>query len=121
MESVTRRWRQPGDITDIPRATTDPVAASQNKRVSSRFLEDGSYLRFKNVTLGYTLNQKNMNKRFFDSMRIYISTQNLFTFTNHSGLDPEVNYRGDDNAVIGTDFFTYPQAQTFTLGVNLKI
>lgn len=121
LESVTRRWRQPGDITDIPRATTDPVAASQNKRVSSRFLEDGSYLRFKNVTLGYTLNQKNMNKRFFDSMRIYISTQNLFTFTNYSGLDPEVNYRGDDNAVIGTDFFTYPQAQTFTLGVNLKI
>ncbi|TXD74106.1 TonB-dependent receptor [Aequorivita antarctica] len=121
LESVTRRWRQPGDITDIPRATTDPVAAAQNKRVSSRFLEDGSYLRFKNVTLGYTLNQKNMNKRFFESMRVYVSAQNLFTFTNYSGLDPEVNYRGDDNAVIGTDFFTYPQAKTFTLGVNLKI
>ncbi|MBK5213455.1 MAG: TonB-dependent receptor [Flavobacteriaceae bacterium] len=121
LESVTRRWRQPGDITDIPRATTDPVAAAQNKRVSSRFIEDGSYLRFKNVTLGYTLNQKNMKSRFFNSMRIYLSTQNLFTFTNYSGLDPEVNYRGDDNAVIGTDFFTYPQAQSFTLGVNLKI
>jgi hypothetical protein len=121
VEAVTRRWRQPGDVTDIPRATTDPVAAAQNKRVSSRFLEDGSYLRFKNVTLGYTLDQKNMGNRFFDSLRIYLSAQNLFTFTNYSGLDPEVNYRGDDNSVIGTDFFTYPQAQTFTLGLNLKI
>lgn len=121
LASVTRRWRQPGDITDIPRATTDPVAAAQNKRVSSRFIEDGSYLRFKNVTLGYTLNQKNMNSSYFESIRIYLSAQNLFTFTNYSGLDPEVNYRGDDNAVIGTDFFTYPQAQTFTLGVNLKM
>lgn len=121
LASVTRRWQNPGDITDIPRATTDPVAASQNKRVSSRFIEDGSYLRFKNITLGYTLNQKNMKNPHFESIRIYLSAQNLFTFTNYSGLDPEVNYRGDDNSVIGTDFFTYPQAQTFTLGVNLKI
>ncbi len=121
VEAVTRRWQQPGDITDIPRATTDPIAAAQNKRVSSRFLEDGSYLRFKNVTLGYTLDQNNMKNRYFTSIRLYVSAQNLFTFTNYSGLDPEVNYRGDDNAVIGTDFFTYPQAQTFTLGVNLKI
>ncbi len=118
--AVIRRWQQPGDITDIPRATLDPVA-TQNKRVSSRFIEDGSYLRIKNVTFGYTLNQKTMQKTFFTSARFYFSVQNLFTFTNYSGLDPEVNYRGDDNSVIGTDFFTYPQAQTFTLGVNLKL
>ncbi|MEO6346916.1 MAG: TonB-dependent receptor, partial [Aquaticitalea sp.] len=121
LEAVTRRWQQPGDITDIPRATLDPVAAAQNKRVSSRFIEDGSYLRVKNVTLGYTLNQEKMQKTFFNSVRFYFSVQNLFTFTNYTGLDPEVNYRGDDNSVIGTDFFTYPQAQTFTLGVNLKL
>ncbi|MGV8814384.1 MAG: TonB-dependent receptor [Gelidibacter sp.] len=118
--AVTRRWRQPGDITDIPRATLEPVA-TQNKRISSRFIEDGSYLRVKNVTFGYTLNQKTMQKMFFTSARFYFSVQNLFTFTNYSGLDPEVNYRGDDNSVIGTDFFTYPQAQTFTFGVNLKL
>ncbi len=121
LEAVTRRWQQPGDITDIPRATLDPVAAAQNKRVSSRFIEDGSYLRVKNVTLGYTLNKELMNKTFFNSVRFYFSVQNLFTFTKYTGLDPEVNYRGDDNSVIGTDFFTYPQAQTFTLGVNLKL
>ncbi|MCJ7759491.1 MAG: TonB-dependent receptor [Gillisia sp.] len=118
--AVTRRWRQPGDITDIPRATTDPVKSSQNKRVSSRFIEDGSYLRVKNVTLGYTIGEDALRKSLFSSIRVYFSGQNLFTFTEYSGLDPEVNYRGNDNTVIGTDFFTYPQAQTFTLGVNLK-
>ena len=117
---VTRRWQQPGDVTDIPRATTDPIASAQNKRVSSRFIEDGSYLRVKNVTIGYTLDKNIMEKTMFSSLRVYVSAQNLFTFTNYSGLDPEVNYRGDDNSVIGTDFFTYPQAQVFTLGVNLK-
>jgi hypothetical protein len=111
---------QGGDITDIPRATTDPIAAAQNKRVSSRFIEDGSYLRVKNVTVGYTLKKDVMEKTMFSSLRVYFSAQNLLTFTNYSGLDPEVNYRGDDNSVIGTDFFTYPQAQVFTLGVNLK-
>lgn len=119
--AVLRRWTQPGDITDIPRATTDPVKATQNKRVSSRFIEDGSYLRFKNVTIGYSLEGNALRKTFFDSIRVYLSAQNLFTFTKYTGLDPEVNYRGDDNSVIGTDFFTYPQAQTFTLGVNLKL
>ncbi|WP_223269218.1 MULTISPECIES: TonB-dependent receptor [unclassified Polaribacter] len=119
--AVTRRWRQPGDITDIPRATTDPVASVQNKRVSSRFIEDGSYLRIKNVTIGYTLDGTKFKKERFASLRMYVSMQNLFTFTNYTGLDPEVNYRGDSNSVIGTDFFTYPQARTFTLGVNLKL
>jgi hypothetical protein len=117
---VTRRWQQPGDITDIPRATLDPIAAAQNKRVSSRFIEDGSYLRVKNITLGYTIDRGVLDKTMFSSVRMYLSAQNLFTFTNYSGLDPEVNYRGDDNSVIGTDFFTFPQAQVFTLGVNLK-
>lgn len=119
--AILRRWRQPGDITDIPRATTDPVKAAQNKRVSSRFIEDGSYLRFKNVTLGYSLDSDMLGNGFFSSIRVYLSAQNLFTFTKYTGLDPEVNYRGDDNSVIGTDFFTYPQAQTFTLGINLKL
>lgn len=121
LEAITRRWQQPGDITDIPRATLDPVAAAQNKRVSSRFIEDGSYLRLKNITIGYTLNREALQKAFFNSVRFYISAQNLLTFTNYSGLDPEVNYRGDDNSVIGTDFFTYPQAKIFTFGVNLKL
>ncbi|MFD2101257.1 SusC/RagA family TonB-linked outer membrane protein [Flagellimonas iocasae] len=119
--AVTRRWRQPGDITDIPRATTDPIKSAENKRVSSRFIEDGSYLRVKNITLGYTIGNEFLGRSMVSSIRFYLSAQNLFTWTRYTGLDPEVNYRGDDNSVIGTDFFTYPQAQTLTLGVNVKL
>jgi hypothetical protein len=50
---------------------------------------------------------------------MYFSGQNLLTFTNYTGLDPEVNYRGNDNAVIGTDFFTFPQVRSYTVGFNL--
>jgi TonB-dependent starch-binding outer membrane protein SusC len=120
VEAVTRRWKKPGDITDIPRATTDAVAAAANKRVSSRFIEDGSYLRIKNLTLGYTFSDNLVQKLHLSSLRVYFTGQNLMTFTRYSGLDPEVNYLGDDNTVIGTDFFTYPQARSFNFGVNIK-
>ncbi len=120
LEDVTRRWKEPGDITDIPRATSDPVKAAENKRVSSRFIEDGSYLRIKNLTLGYTFKKELISKLQLESLRVYFTTQNLLTFTRYTGLDPEVNYTGDDNTVIGTDFFTYPQARSFNFGINLK-
>lgn len=116
---VKRRWQQPGDITDIPRATLEPVAAD-NKSVSSRFIEDGSYLRLKNLTFGYTFPKELVGKAYLSSLRIYLSAQNLFTVTPYSGLDPEVNYSGNSTQVIGTDFFTFPQARAFTIGANLK-
>jgi hypothetical protein len=120
LESVTRRWKQPGDITDIPRATSDAIQAANNKRVSSRFIEDGSYMRIKNVTLGYTLSSAITSKIRVSSLRLYASAQNLFTFTRYNGLDPEVNYSGNGTQVMGTDFFTFPQARTITFGANLK-
>ncbi|MEP6645673.1 MAG: TonB-dependent receptor [Saprospiraceae bacterium] len=116
---VNDRWRQPGDITSIPDATNDPVRAASNKRVSSRFIEDGSYLRLKNLTIGYSFNKKILAAKKVSSLRLYMSGQNLLTFTNYTGLDPEVNYRGNDNAVIGTDFFTFPQVRSYTFGLNL--
>ncbi len=120
LAAVTRRWQQPGDVTDIPRATSDAGKAAQNKRVSSRFIEDGSYLRIKNITLGYTVDRKAMERMKMKGLRIYFTTQNLYTFTNYTGLDPEVNYSGVGNQVVGTDFFTFPQARSYTLGLNLK-
>lgn len=120
LASVTRRWKKPGDITDIPRATSDPVKKVENKRVSSRFIEDGSYLRVKNLTLGYSFPRNVTNKHHLESLRVYFTGQNLLTFTNYTGLDPEVNYSGNDNTLIGTDFFTYPQARSYNFGVNLK-
>ena len=120
LEAITRRWTKPGDITDIPRATSDPAKAAENKRVSSRFIEDGSYLRVKNLTLGYTFDKGLISKLHLSALRLYFTTQNLFTFTYYTGLDPEVNYAGNDNAIIGTDFFTYPQARSYNFGINLK-
>jgi TonB-dependent starch-binding outer membrane protein SusC len=120
LAAVVRRWQKPGDITDIPRATSDPVKAAENKRVSSRFIEDGSYMRVKNLTLGYTFPKELTEKLRISSLRVYFTSQNLLTFTYYTGLDPEVNYAGNDNTVIGTDFFTYPQARSFNFGINLK-
>lgn len=118
LAAINRRWKQVGDITDIPRATNDPNSASLNRRLSSRFLEDGSYVRLKNLTVGYSFDRNKIFRGKISALRLFVSAQNLLTFTNYGGLDPEVNYRGDDNAVIGTDFFTYPQAKSFSFGIN---
>ncbi|MFO8022884.1 MAG: TonB-dependent receptor [Perlabentimonas sp.] len=115
---ILRRWEQPGDITDIPR----PIARDQNlnNRISSRFVEDGSYLRVKNVTLSYSFPNSITQRLNVERIKAYVSAQNLFTLTGYSGMDPEVNYAGENNVRIGTDFFTYPQARTFTVGLNLN-
>jgi TonB-dependent starch-binding outer membrane protein SusC len=116
---ILRRWQQPGDITDMPRATeTDPNA---NNRISSRFVEDGSFLKLKTLTLAYRFDESLIERIGFKSARIYFTGANLFTITNYSGMDPEVNYRGDSNLLRATDFFTYPQARTFTFGVNIGL
>jgi hypothetical protein len=117
--AILRRWREPGDLTDIPRATeNDP---NNNNRISSRFVEDGSYLRVKNLTFSYILSQQLAERLKVRNARVYVSAQNLLTFTNYSGMDPEVNYTGDNNLLRGTDFFTYPQARTISVGLNLGL
>ena len=118
LRTVLDRWREPGDITDIPRATTADL--NNNDRASSRFIEDGSYLRFKTVRLSYSFANKRLEKLNFDALEFYALAQNLLTFTNYSGMDPEVNYAGNDNLRYGTDFFTYPSARTITVGLNVK-
>jgi hypothetical protein len=115
--AVRDRWRQPGDITSIPRATlTDP---NNNLRNSSRFVEDGSYLRFRNVQLGYNFPASVISKLKLSQLRVFVQAQNLLTFTKYSGMDPEVNFAGDSILTMGTDFFTYPQARTITFGLNV--
>ncbi|MDW8159108.1 MAG: hypothetical protein RML72_09590 [Bacteroidia bacterium] len=115
--AVRDRWRKPGDITDIPRATlSDP---NNNLRTSSRFIEDGSYLRFRNVILGYNFPASLISKLKLSQLRVFVQAQNLFTFTNYSGLDPELNFQGDATLTMGTDFFTYPQPRTITFGLNV--
>jgi len=106
------RWKKPGDITQFPR-----VGDSYK---SSRFIEDGSFLRVKNVTLSYNFKNDWVKKVGMKSARLYATVQNLYTFTNYFGMDPEVNYYGgSSNIIIGTDFFTYPQSRTFLIGLSL--
>lgn len=116
---IVDRWRQPGDVTEIPRATSsDP---NLNNRHSSRFVENGSYLRIKNMKLGYHFPQRILDKVRISKLEIYCTGQNLMTFTGYSGMDPEVNYAGQSTTRIGTDFFTYPQARSITFGINLGL
>ncbi len=95
---VLNAWTPTNTNTDIPRAiSSDP---NQNARASTRFLEDGSYLRMKNVMLGYTIPEKSLqsiSKGVVKSFSVYISAQNILTFTKYSGFDPEVGNRVFNN------------------------
>ena len=86
-------------------------------RDSDYFIEDGSFVRVQNVSLGYTLPVSGVIRK----ARIYVSAQNPFLFTNYTGFDPEVNNRGQNNLNRGDDYDAYPRARTFTLGVNLGL
>ncbi len=111
------RWQQPGDITMVPQAR---LAYGNGVQASSRYLEDGDYLRLKNVTLGYNVPSSVLEKANLRSLRIYMTGINLATFTNYSGWDPEVNtdYRSS-NINQGNDFYSAPQAKTLTFGLNV--
>ncbi len=117
--AVLNRWTPTNTNTDIPRAIAgDP---NSNTRTSTRFLEDGSFARFKNVVLGYTLPKPVASRLHLRTVRIYAQSQNLVTFTKYSGLDPEVSTFSGSNTSPGTDFFTYPQARTITGGIILGL
>lgn len=109
---VLDRWTLSNTDTEIPRAVrADP---NNNTRVSDRWIEDGSFLRLKSLTLSY-----NLKSKFFNNVQIYFTGYNLLTFTSYSGLDPEVNALSDDTSV-GIDWGTYPQSRTYLAGVNIK-
>ncbi len=99
--------------SDIPRISLEDN--NRNRRMSDRFLEDGSYLRLKNITVGYTVPFGEGN--VLSNLRIYVSAQNLFTITGYSGLDPEIGSLAQ--GLVGFDDGRYPQAQTFLLGAQI--
>ena len=107
--AVLGRWTGEGTSNNIPRAIYgDP---NQNSRVSDRYIEDGSYLKIKNINLSYTL-PKAVFGQNFNSVKIFVSAQNLVTWTKYSGFDPEVPVNGIDNG-------TYPITRTVSLGLNI--
>jgi hypothetical protein len=112
--SVLNRWRKPGDVTDVPRMGTTSGA----RLMSSRFVEDGSFVRFNELTLGYRLPQRIAQKVSFDNARLFVSGRNLKTWTNYTGYNPDVNTNASSNVVMGVDYYAYPLARTFTFGLN---
>jgi hypothetical protein len=118
---VLRRWTSPGQVTDIPRAANGNIS---NSEISSRFIEDGSYLRLKSASISYALPGSIANKIKMSGLSVYITGQNLFTITNYKGFDPEVNAfntnTGENSTVLGVDYGTYPQSRAFILGVNVR-
>ena len=118
--AATNYWTGEGTNNVFPRLSW--TGATNNKQPSTRFLEDGSYLRLKNVQLGYTFGPKLLAPLRIASVRLYASVQNLLTFTRYTGLDPEQgvnnNSLGDGVRAVGIDFGNYPSARTFTLGIN---
>ncbi|MEC5143871.1 TonB-dependent receptor [Chitinophaga sp. 212800010-3] len=121
--NTLRRWTPQNTITDIPKAVfNDPVTPNSltNGEMSQRFVEDGSFLRMKNVTLGYTFASSMLKKIRISSARVYASAQNLFIITNYSGLDPESQNQSVKNSQLGIDWAVQPQPRTFLLGLNVN-
>ena len=116
--AVLRRWTPDNRITDIPRAVGGGNV--DNVRNSTRFVEDGSYLRMKSITLSYQFNPTKMKRYGIGKLSVYTTGQNLLTLTKYSGFDPEVNAFGVSATELGIDYGTYPQARTLTVGANLE-
>ncbi|HQW27438.1 MAG TPA: TonB-dependent receptor, partial [Saprospiraceae bacterium] len=122
---ILDRWTPTNTDTDIPKVSVDD--RNNNRRISTRFLEDGSYVRVRNVTLGYTFNNLLKTDKIKE-LRLYVSAQNLFTFTKYSGLDPEIQantndtqgYNVSSDLAVGIDWGTVPAPRTILVGMNIK-
>ena len=125
MRTTLDRWRSESNPGDgwMPRANA--ATTGQNNAVSSRWIEDASFVRINNLTLGYTLPKAFAQKCTMQNARLYFSVQNLATFTGYSGYNPEASFRQDDEGDVsarlarGTDYGRYPLNRTFTFGVNV--
>ena len=118
---VLNAWTPTNTNTNIPRAiSSDP---NGNARPSTRFLEDGSYLRLKNFMIGYNVpgnSLQSITKGVVSNFRIYLSAQNLLTFTDYSGYDPEVGNRTPNSSLTsGIDFAVYPQPKSYLIGIQV--
>jgi hypothetical protein len=117
LTTVLNRWTTPGQITNMPKSDFN---GDYNIQPSSRYVEDGSYVRLKSVTLGYSLPDSLISKINISKARFYCTAENLFTWTKYSGLDPEVNVFKGDNVSPGVDYGVYPQTRDILFGLNLS-
>ncbi len=126
------RWTTPGQITDIPRLTTysaDPTVngGSANNyggnvaNLSSRYLQDGSFIRLKTLSLGYNFPSAFTQKIGVNKARLYVQATNLLTFTHYDGLDPEISSQSNNQNTAGYDWATVPQPRTVQVGINVTL
>ncbi|MGQ0767195.1 MAG: SusC/RagA family TonB-linked outer membrane protein [Gemmatimonadota bacterium] len=116
-DSYVKRWQKPGDIAEQPRLSYDGLSGARD--VSSRFIEDGSYWRLAEVTLGYRLPGRLARAINMSESRLYVSGRNIATWTDYTGYNPDVNSNGSSaNISLGTDFYAYPLARTFSFGIR---
>ncbi len=110
---VLRRWRVPGMVTDIPKA-----GELDNLKASTRWVEDGSYLKIKNITLSYDITGPKLKKANISRIQPYITLDNMITITGYSGYDPEMSQYTNATSM-GIDWGTYPCVKTVLFGVNV--
>ncbi|WP_139920268.1 TonB-dependent receptor [Hymenobacter sp. DG01] len=118
------RWQRPGDQTDIPRLTTNPASNNYGgvvQNLSDRYLEDGSFLRLRTLSLGYTVPKEVAAKAHLNSLRLYVQAANLLTITPYSGIDPEVNSQSGVANTKNIDWATVPQPRTFQVGLTVGL
>lgn len=112
--AVLRRWRKEGDVTDIPRGI---IGGGYNWLGSDRYVEDASYLRFRTITLRYTFPKQVLSKLKMRNLSAYVTAENLYTWTNYTGQDPEVSLRGADPFRVAMDYSMTPPSKTVTFGL----
>lgn len=123
--AVLNRWHAKGDVTNVPRVITD--GSIENSRISSHYVEDGSYLRLKAVTFAYDFSKMSLERIGLSALKLYVTGENLFTITNYSGFDPEVSSFGNNtdnglkNQAMGIDYGTYPQARNIIFGIRASL
>ena len=115
--AVLSRWRNPGDETNIPRAI---YRGGYNWLGSDRYVEDASFLRFRSATFSYNFGKPFLNKMKIDDLRVFLTADNLLTFTNYRGQDPEVSMRGGDPFSIAIDYSRTPPTRRFTIGIQTR-
>lgn len=111
-------WKNPGDVTTIPQPR---LYEGNGTGKSSRWVQDGSYFRLKAVTLSYSLPTSLLKRLKIDNLKLYVSGQNLLTFTKYKGYDPEVNTQFVGTLNLGHDFYTPPLARTIVVGFNIGL
>jgi hypothetical protein len=104
----------------MPRIAASSAASASNYRFSDRFIEDASYVRVKNISIGYNLPKSLYSKYGISNIKVYSNAQNVLTFTKYKGYDPEVGSLNQDALLTGIDNGRYPSAMVTTLGLNVN-